>query len=174
MEGAYQLGERQGRQLKAFLLAARLTGYLAERRAAVTLWYDYLSGDEGPGAGVTHAFGTVFATNHKFYGIADLFTDIPLHTGGHGLQDAALKLSLAPVKDFQLGLDGHTFQVARRGALVSGHLGEELDLVTTWRYGANLVLSGGLALVRDGPALRSLGRLDGDLAFAYLMLDARF
>lgn len=174
VEGAYQLGERQGRRVEAFLLAARLSGYVADGRGSVTLWYDYLSGDEGPGAGVNHAFSTVFATNHKFYGIADLFTDVPLHTEGHGLRDAALKLSLAPVKDVQLALDGHAFRLTRRGGLVSGYLGEELDLVATWRYGANLVLSGGLGLVRDGPALRSLGRLDGDLAFAYLMLDATF
>lgn len=174
LEGAYQLGERQGRRVEAFLLAARLTGYVAAGRGGVTLWYDYLSGDEAPGTGVNHAFNTLFATNHKFYGIADLFTDIPVHTGGHGLQDAALKLALAPVKELQLTLDGHAFRLARRGALSSAHLGEELDLAASWRYGANLVLSGGLGLVRDGPALRSLGRLDGDLAFTYLMLDARF
>jgi hypothetical protein len=174
LEGAYQLGERSSRDLEAFLLAAQVTAALAQNRARVTLWYDYLSGSTTPGTGTDHAFGTLFATNHKFYGIADLFTDIPAHTGGHGLQDAALKLALMPVTNLQLAIDGHAFRVARQGTLASARLGEELDAVATYPYSTNLVASCGVAWVVDGPALRSLNRLQGDLTWVYVTFDVKF
>jgi hypothetical protein len=167
-EGAYQFGDRSGRDLQAFLLAGQVTAALSQNRARVTLWYDYLSGSTTPGTGTDHAFATLFATNHRFYGIVDLFTDIPAHTGGRGLQDAALKLVLAPVTKLQLAIDGHVFRLARRGTLTSARLGEELDAVATYPYSANLVTSWGVAWVVDGPALRSLNRLQGDLTWVYV------
>lgn len=57
----------------------------------MTLWYDHLSGDDDPSDGTVRVFDTLFATNHKFYGLADYFLNIPVQTVGRGLQDLALK-----------------------------------------------------------------------------------
>ncbi|HEX9582049.1 MAG TPA: alginate export family protein [Gemmatimonadales bacterium] len=173
VEGTYQLGDRDSATVRAFMAGARLSKQLFANRAEVTLWYDYLSGDGTPRDGRTEVFETLFATNHPLYGIADLFTDIPRHTGGLGLQDAAVKLAYVPGPDVRIGLDGHAFLVAEGGGLASRRLGEEVDLTARFRYSANLTAEIGGAWVADGPVLRSLGRLTGDLHFLYVMLTAR-
>lgn len=173
-EASYQFGERGGRDVAAYMLAgsAGVTG--AGGRGGLTLWYDYLSGDGDPSHGEVRVFETLFATNHKFYGYADLFTDIPAHTGGRGLQDAAVKLSWKLRDDAVLNLDLHAFRVAQRGALKSGRLGEEVDLTATWRYAPGVTLLWGFSYVVQGDALAELGRLSRDLSYAYLMLTASF
>lgn len=173
-EASYQFGERAGRDVAAYMLAGSAGVSAVGGRGGVTLWYDYLSGDGNPFDGEVRVFETLFATNHKFYGYADLFTDIPVHTVGRGLQDAAVKLSWKLRDDAVLKLDVHAFRVAQRGALPSGRLGEELDVTATWRYAPGLTLLGGFSYVVQGDALAELGRLSQDLSYAYLMLTASF
>lgn len=72
------------------MLGARL-GFDVGTGGSLTLWYDLLSGDADPNDGDTKVFDTMFATNHKFYGFADMFLNISVHTGGQGLQDLAVK-----------------------------------------------------------------------------------
>ena len=47
-------------------------------------------------------FDTLFTTNHKFYGLADLFLNIPLQTDGRGLQDLAVKWHYTPMPKLPL------------------------------------------------------------------------
>ncbi|HWP37046.1 MAG TPA: alginate export family protein [Gemmatimonadales bacterium] len=173
IEGSYQLGDRDSATVRAFMAGARL-GRMVADQVELTLWYDLLSGDPTPGDGRIGAFETLFATNHPFYGLADLFLDIPRHTGGLGLQDVAVKLSVTPHRDVRLTLDGHAFSTVRPGTLTSRRLGEELDLTARYRYSANVFVEGGASYVRDGPALRDLGRLTEDLQFLYVMLTAKW
>ena len=173
IEGAYQLGDRIGRSVRAFMLAAKGTLSFAGKRASVTAWYDYLSGDAAPDDAVDRGFSTVFGTNHKFYGIADVLNDFPAHTAGRGLQDIALKLSASPIPDLRLLVDGHAFRLAQPGPLPA-RLGEEVDFVATHPHGANLTIAAGAAWVRAGPGMRALGRLDGNRLFSYAMIDVKF
>jgi hypothetical protein len=174
VEGAYQLGERTDRTVRAYLATAQVTLGLAGTRGRITLWVDHLSGDGNLADSTIRSFETLYATNHRFYGYVDLFTDIPAHTGNRGLQDVAVKLAYVPAAGVQLALDAHTFRLARAGGFASRRLAEEIDVVATWRYSASTVVSGGLGWVVDGPAIRALGRLQGDYAFTYLMLDVKF
>jgi hypothetical protein len=173
-EGSYQFGRRAGSNVTAFVLGARLGTTLAGGLASVTLWYDYLSGDNDPNDGTSKVFDTLFATNHKFYGFADLFLDIPLHTGGLGLQDLALKGSIRPWDPFTASLAIHSFRTAAQGSLTTRRLGEEIDVTLAHRYSTNLRVSGGLAYVFQGAGLSELGRLDRDMVWTYLMLDVTF
>ncbi len=173
IEGSYQLGDRDSATVRAFMVGARL-GRMVADQIELTLWYDLLSGDPAPGDGRIEAFETLFATNHPFYGLADLFLDIPRHTGGLGLHDVALKLSATPQPDLRLTLDAHAFSVMRLGTLSSRRLGEELDLTARYRYSTSVVLEGGASYVRDGPGLVALGRLTEDLRFLYVMLTAKW
>ncbi|MFQ5551684.1 MAG: alginate export family protein, partial [Gemmatimonadales bacterium] len=122
VEGSVQTGTRNGTDVTAFLVGARLGTSLAAGHASVTLWYDYLSGDDDPADATNRVFDTLFATNHKFYGFADYFLNIERDTGGRGLQDLALKGTYRPAPAVNLGLDLHTFRVARSAGLTTGHL----------------------------------------------------
>lgn len=173
-EAAYQFGERGGREVGAYLLGGRIGTTMADGRLGLTLWYDYLSGSANPAEGKVRVFDTLFGTNHKYYGYADFFTNIPVHTAGRGLQDLALKSNIKLSDDVVLGLDLHSFHLARAAGLPSGRLGEELDLTAKWRLSRRLELSGGVLHLRGGEALRALGRLDGNRATSYLMLNTTF
>jgi hypothetical protein len=173
MEAAAQLGERSSADVSAYLVALA-AGLDLSDDVRITLWYDYLSGDADPGDDETNVFRTLFATNHRFYGYADLFLDIPAHTGGRGLQDAALKLAYSPSQRTSIELDVHTFRVARRGTLVDAHLGDEVDLTVRHRLRAALGVTAGLSHVAQDDALAEIGRLDDDLLFGYLMLNVVF
>ncbi len=173
LEGAYQTGRHADRDVAAYLVAARV-GHAVGGRAAVTLWYDYLSGDADPADDTERVFDTLFATNHKFYGYADLFTAIPAQTAGHGLQDIALKTSLRPAPALTLGADLHAFRAAASAGLPSSRYGEELDVTAAWRWRPPLALSAGVSGVAHGPALPAVGGPARDFAFVYLMLDATF
>ena len=84
VEGSYQFGDRSGEDVSAFMFGARAGLPVGGGKGIVTFWYDYLSGDDEPGDGKANVFDTLFGTNHKYYGFADLFRNIPVHTGGVG------------------------------------------------------------------------------------------
>ncbi|HUH12859.1 MAG TPA: alginate export family protein, partial [Longimicrobiales bacterium] len=75
IEAARQVGVRQGLDVAAYLLAVRL-GFSLGAVGGAELWYDRLSGDDDPLDDEVRVFDTLFATNHKFYGYMDLFTNI--------------------------------------------------------------------------------------------------
>jgi len=172
LESYYQTGTALGMDVSAFMVAARLGMVLG--KGTVTLWYDYLSGDNDLTDNTTKVFNTLFATNHKFYGYADLFLVIPVNTGGRGLQDVAIKGSYAPTTSTLIKLDAHAFRAAQQGTLTSKRFGEEIDLVGQYTFSENLTFSGGAAYVFQGPALAEIGRLDKDMVWIYLMVDATF
>lgn len=173
-EGSRQFGERGDRDVSAFMLGGRVGAAFDEGRSELTLWYDLLSGDQDLQDDEVKVFNTLFATNHKFYGFADLFLDIPTHTAGHGLQDAAAKASVSATEAFTLGADMHSFRLAQRGELASGRLAEELDLTVRYRHSPHVTVTGGFSQVFAKDALVEIGRLSRDMTWGYVMLDAAF
>jgi len=171
-EGSYQTGTWLGTDVSAFMFGGRLEYNFS--KASITLWYDYLSGDGDLGDDTIKVFDTLFATNHKFYGFADLFLNIPVHTGGRGLQDMAIKGTYRINPEWMLRLDLHSFHMADQGPLASGHFGEEIDLVASWKYNKYLNLSAGVAYVFQSDGWAEIGRLAKDLGWVYLMLDVKF
>ena len=173
-EVSYQTGKRSGQDVAAFMLAGQIGASLAGGKAGLTLWYDYLSGDDDPSDSDIKVFDTLFATNHLFYGLADLFLNIPVHTAGLGLQDAAVKGTYAPIPELRLNADVHSFFLAKEGAFTSRHLGEEIDLTAVHRYSQNVTLVGGLSRVFAATTMTALGRTTDDQTWAYLMVNAVF
>lgn len=172
LEGSYQTGTRGGADVAAFMFGGRVGTKVG--KVGLTLWYDYLSGDDDPTDGETKVFDTLFATNHKFYGFADLFLNIPVHTGGLGLQDIALKAALPLAPKLNLGAHLHAFSTAEKGGLKSQRLGEEIDLTLTYKYRPKLALVGGFSHVFAAKSLGLIGRLGEDMDFAYLMTNLSF
>jgi hypothetical protein len=173
VEGTYQLGDRDGMDVQAFMFGARV-GAVVSDKATITVWYDYLSGDDDPTDNTVKVFNTLFATNHKFYGFADLFLNIPLHTDGLGLQDLALKGAFRPRDDVNVGIDFHEFLFAKQGTMTSRRIGEEIDFTVSHRYSANLTVQAGYSFIVQGEGFRDLGRLSENGQWGYLMLNASF
>ena len=174
VEGSFQTGDRSGSSVSAFMFGGRVGTTFAEGKAGVTAWYDYLSGDDDPTDDEVGVFSTLYATNHKFYGFADVFLDIPVHTGGAGLQDMAVKFSWTPTDRVRLGADLHSFSAAEQGLLSTSHFANELDLTLTHRYTPNLTMVTGLSFVMQDDALEEIGRLSEDMTWFYVMLNAVF
>jgi hypothetical protein len=170
VEGAWQTGQRLTRDVDAYLLAARVGRDFAGGRLGLTLWADWLSGST-PGDEEVGAFDTLFGTNHKFYGYADLFLDIPLNTAGRGLVDLAVKGRGQIDDDWGVEAALHRFSVAEDEGLDSGGLATELDLVVTRSVFEGLQVSGGASYVFADDALGPVRGIDEDVTFAYLMLD---
>ena len=113
LEGSYQTGKRDAVDVSAYMVGARVAAVFAGGDADLTLWYDYLSGDSDTSDDKVKVFSTLFATNHKFYGLADYFLNIPLHTAGRGLHDIALKGSWKAHSDVTLRTELHSFHAAQ-------------------------------------------------------------
>ena len=173
LEGTLGTGSRADVDVAAFMLGARIGTSFAEGRLSTSLWYDYLSGDD-PGTPESEVFNTFFGTNHKFYGYADLFLNMPAHTGGRGLQDLAMKLLWRPSAALNVGLDAHSFRVAEGSGLSGSHLGEEFDLTLNHRYLDHLGATLGLSYIVQDEPFSQIGRLDENLMWFYLMLNATF
>ncbi|MDP6017363.1 MAG: alginate export family protein [Candidatus Latescibacteria bacterium] len=167
VEGAYQTGDRADLDVAAFFAGARVGRSISG--VDLTLWYDYLSGDDE-----TKVFDTLFATNHKFYGYADFFLNIPVHTAGGGLQDVALKAKKTLRPGLTAALDVHSFSLADDTGVSTAHLGEEVDLTVGWDYRGVARFTGGASYVLAADGFADIGRLADDALFLYLMTDVRF
>jgi hypothetical protein len=174
LQGMFQFGKRDGMEVEAFMLAGLAGLSVLDGRGTVTLWYDYLSGNQDSGDDKVQVFTTLYSARNRYYGRADYFTDIPAHTGGLGLQDAALKLSYRPSEALSLNLDLHSFRTAQPGDLSSRRLAEEADGWVRYRFRQYLTLQGGFSLTWGGPAMEELGRLKGRGEYAYFMTSLRF
>ncbi len=173
VEGSVQGGTRGGEDVSAYMIAAR-AGTELPGIGTVTLWFDHLSGDDDPADGEVRVFSTLFATNHLYYGLADYFLNIPAHTGGLGLQDAAVKFSFAPLARTRLNVDLHRFRTARQGSLSTRTLGDEVDVTLRRPLSPGLGLMAGYSFVRAGTGMKELGRLSEDAHWFYVMLNAAF
>lgn len=171
LEGSWQTGEQGDDDIEAYMLGGRIGRTVAGGNASVTLWYDLLSGDEDPADSEIGTFSTLFATNHKFYGFADLFLDIPVATAGRGLQDLAVKTWLDVSDDVRLSLDFHEFLATEDRGLSTRRFGEELDLTATWSFRPDVTFTGGLSYIVQGDAFMEIGRLAEDMFWSYLMLN---
>jgi hypothetical protein len=172
-ETAFQFGRRTGGDVSAWMLRATAGPTWVDGRARTLLSFEHYSGST-PGDADIRVFDALFGTAHRFLGFADLFTSIPAHTAGRGIQDFALRTTLAPDPALQLIINLHSLRAASSAGLSSNRFADEVDLRAAWRWRSPLHLTGGFSWVRHGPALREIGRLDRDMSWAYLMLNAAF
>jgi hypothetical protein len=175
----YQAGRRRaasGPEMKiAAFLGAVSISYAAPVRTAPTLrvWYEHLSGDDDLADTTVRAFDTLYATNHKFYGLMDLFLNIPVDASGLGLVDAGGRASLDPARWLALALDYHHFEQARRHPITNTTtLGNELDLVARVKINRHLAVEGAAGVFFPKLGISNLrgGGTDTE-GWGYLQLD---
>lgn len=163
---AYHQGgdDRTRRDISAYLLAAR--GAYRWETLQLSAGYDYLSGGNRRDANPSrHAFHTLYATNHKFYGSQDYFLNISADTRGGGLQDAWLGARLRLGSHTSAGLTWHYFALAGKIAgpgnptdALDPYLGSELDASLSHTVSEEISLRLGYSVLFNG---HSLDRLQG-------------
>lgn len=86
-----------------------------------------------------NTFNTLYATNHKFYGFMDYFTNIPKDTKGGGLNDFYATIKYKPIEKLTLSLTYHQFFLNKNVAIVNTNnefinknLGGEFDFVLNY------------------------------------------
>lgn len=186
-EAAYQAGNLLSRaggdigpveqDIAAWMATGRLAwvgaeGAVRELRAGL----DYLSGDAASGGGDYEAFNTLYATNHKFYGFMDFFTDPAGQTGDRGLVDGLVGGTARLSGDVSVDATLHRFWLAEEAAGGVRSLGTELDVTVPWTLPSGGELRGGYSLFANGEGAPVVGLGDdGDLLhWAYLQLTVRF
>jgi Alginate export len=156
----YQLGrtgpDGQRKDIGALFGAVGLT-YKAPLpgKPSLSVWFEYVGGDDDATDDELKSFDTLYATNHKFYGFMDYFLAVPVHAGGYGLIDIGGRLKVAPFEGFFAFLDFHHFEyAAERGTscLAGGAcysksttLGNEVDLLVNYKINKYVSVQGVLA-----------------------------
>ncbi len=149
---------------EAFMVGARIGKKFNNVmwKPKVTIWYDYLSGDDNATDSDHEAFNTVIDTGHKYYGLQDIFLGVggsgaaATGTAFLGLQDLALKINTNPFKKGGVNLDFHTFWTAESADRTGGDmtvagevsagekfLGNEIDLTAYYWYNPYLKMTVG-------------------------------
>ncbi len=177
IEFYWQTGTRESSGMKADI-AAYMIGAEVDRNFGKTnlmLWYDYLSGDDRPLDDKTKVFDAPYATNHRYYGWADYFINIPVDTYGRGLQDLALKLKTPFSSSSVLDVHAHYFLLATPYALPGGEersaLGFEIDAMATIPIMKNVRLLGGYSFVSPTQFVKDLTGGDSPGHWFWTMLD---
>ncbi len=185
-EFAYQVGDVRGLSLNAFAASVGV-GYNFElpMKPRIYAEYNYASGDGNSADGNLGTFQNLFPTNHKFYGIMDLFAWQNLH-------NAMLSFKVSPAKNVTVQADFNAFWLAdtndvwyRANGLTavrplnatsrraSDYCGSEGDLVVTWNVCKNLQVQGGYSHFFTGSYLKSTG-FHSDADFGYVQATITF
>ncbi len=147
--------------------------------------YNYASGDDNPADGDIGTFQNLFPTNHKFYGIMDLFS-------WQNMEDAHLSVSVQPTKSLTAEVGYYAHWLAntndawyRSNGVVtvrpvnaaaqnaSSYQGSELDFILTWNAKKYLQIQGGYAHFFAGAYLKDTGTYD-DANFGYIQATLKF
>jgi hypothetical protein len=172
----YQTGKTENN----LLLDAYMVNAYAEVRSKkifAGLGLDYLSGnDDETTSNHSHSFSTLYATNHKFYGFMDYFTNIPADTRQRGLVDPYLRIGISPNKKITTTLDVHHFLLANENNLlinkVSKELGNEFDLLMDYKISPFINLQAGYSMMfaTKNMELIKSGNKNNYNGWAYIML----
>lgn len=171
LEAYGQTGSRAGADLKAYFFSAEV-GYGSPMLKAAA-GYDRASGKDtrkGKTDGYT-TFDTLYATNHKFYGMMDLFTVLPRDTGNQGLQDAYLSVTGIRGKA-SLTLTGHRFYTERPAG---EYFGTEGDILCAYAFTKNVQAQVGYGALVAGTAFEKLHKRAPHVPnWGYSMVTAAF
>lgn len=173
VEGALQFGERSGADVSAHLFSAG-AGVEVVDGLTLSAMYDRLSGDDDGADGTVRVFDTLFATNHRFYGLADLFLDIPVHTGGRGLQDLALKSSFAVTGAVTVSLDVHRFMAEADAGTGDRRFADEIDLTGAWHGESGVGAGAGVFWIDRADGMTTIGRTTDRTLGTYLFIEVGF
>ena len=184
IEGAYQGGRqiyqasaasaRISQDVAAWLVGARAGRFAAAgRKVSAIIGVDMLSGDAKAPDGTYTAFNTMYATNHPFYGLMDLFLDPAARTNDQGLVDA---LGIATMEvNSRASVRTELHHYAPQAGKTS-EIGWEFNAIVPLKLSNSASLDLGYGLFRAGPGASAMGLGAKDYArhWAYAQLRAWF
>ncbi len=173
IEAALQRGSLGAADISTSLFALDAGYRFNDRKSRLGFGLDYLSGDDNPADNKINTFNTLYATNHKFYGYMDYFTNIPAQTNGLGLVDIMLKAQTKLHPKVLLKGDFHIFRYAEDNAAGENSLGNELDLTLVFNTRKNYNAVLGFSVFSPGDAFKSL-KGDETAYWLYSMLTVSF
>jgi len=165
-----------GADVDAFMFGARLGKKVGGTK--VTLWYDYLSGNDNSDAENNDwgAFHTIADTGHKFYGLIDAFGNAAGSGSAYlGLQDYAIKTVTSIAPGWTLKVDYHYFLTAEdpgdnltawngeTTGTTSGSnnaepdLGDEIDVTLKNKYNDNMSVQFGYSWLNGSQTFHDIG-----------------
>ncbi len=159
-----QTGKTIGNQVILAYFAS-LYGEYTSSKINAGIGYDYASGNNASKSGDTkyHAFNTLYATNHKFYGHMDYFLDLPADTKTGGLQDLYVRLNYKPKPKGMLGFDAHYFflgnkvaDAANPGKYLKLPLGFEMDVYGSYKPLDFLTINAGYSFMIATPSMEAI------------------
>jgi hypothetical protein len=185
-EFAYQFGKNLGRNHQAWAYHLQFSTDLAPKWRGSLEW-NAASG--GPSTGTSRTFDNLYPTNHKFYGVMDLFA-------WRNMNQLQLTVTHRPRADLELkgriisgwlqdATDawysaggrpnvGPTGNFRDATGLSGRHLGWEYDLEASWKRNAKETLSAGVGLFSPGDFVRTQAKDDRRQLFLYVQYAIRF
>ncbi len=176
-EYAVQLGSRSHDEIQAWALHQELGYTLAKLLWKPRLYgeYNHASGDRNPHDGKSQTFDNLYPTNHNKYGFMDFVSlkNINDFMAGASVKPHMRLLLSAEFHWFVLdakesawfNAGGGNFRTANANA--DPHLGEELDLLASYKVSEHLSLLGGYSHFFAGPFAKDTGAHD-DANFFYI------
>ena len=179
LETAYQFGDHENRDIRAFMFASQLGYKRADLPGAprVYLGFDYASGDKDPADAKVNTFNQLFPLGHAYLGFIDV-------VGRQNIIDLTPGLSLKPANPFTFRFDLHFFWradlndalyhagggIVRPGnPLLSRRVGSEMDWTLQYRMNRHHVFTGGYSHFFPGPFIEESGSAEG-INFGYIMI----
>jgi len=148
----------------------------------ITLWGDYLSGNDVTDTTELGGFNTLFDTGHKFYGLQDiLLAQTGPSPANSGLIDLAIKLQVQPMANLKVNVDLHSFTAAEDNAAGNDDIGEEIDITVVHKYSPNVKMILGYSYFmgdsNNGYVASNYSQAAGadeDASWVYAMLHLKF
>lgn len=166
----YQFGtDRSGTDLNAYMFA--LAAKYQLQRLTIHSGIDFLSGTDAFNTTnrKINTFNTLYATNHKFYGWMDYFTNIPAHTANGGLRDLFAGVQYKTSSRSALSATFHQFSLAENivnpGApetALKKNLGAEIDAVFNYNFLPDLNIQAGYSVLFPTGSMEALKGGDKD------------
>ena len=161
-EGYGQTGETQsGVDLTAYFFSVN-AGY-QQMGFTAKVGIDYVSGTDAGTTSESHTFSTLYATNHKFYGLMDHFLNIRNDTRNGGLKDVYLQTSYQLSEKTGINLDGHYFSLANDitnpnnpRENLDRNLGFEVDGSCSYTINEVVQIKGGYSFLIPSKSLEAL------------------
>lgn len=177
MEGAYQFGNRSSDQIDAWMFRKNISyDWVHPWKPRVTLEGNLGSGDRRRGDGVNNTFNPLFGSSHSPYGVIDV---VRLQN----MRNLALYTRIDPTDRLRFQLELHGFWLdSRTDAWYDGggrnlgrdprgnagrRLGEEIALISSYKWSEHLSTEVGAARFIPGPAAESFGKT-GSANFFYV------
>ena len=155
-DAACQFGSSNGITISAWMAALSIGQNLTGSPfTSVSMNADIISGTD-PSSSEVNTFVPPYATGHKFYGAMDYFINFPVQTFNRGIMDFYLRGTLIPMENTVTTISLHHFTTQKKFSANENvqDFGQELDVLTQFKYNRSVSFDWGLSAFIPGKLMR--------------------